>query len=159
MMQGMIYRIGIFFIIVLALGGGFIWGVQYLPDTETLWREASSVLATSTETFDIFIPDEGEVTPGVETASGTPTLLPGVATDRVDQATSSGGTTTSNDWLTPGQRQLLATFGIDVASLPQELTPVLRACLVEAWGEVRFSLIISGETPTVFEGARAVSCL
>jgi len=95
------------------------------------------------EGVDTMLPFAGE-----ETASeGVPTTLPG--TEAAPAA----------DWLTPPQRALLATFGIDESALPATLSPELEACFVDAIGRERVDAIKAGETPTFVEGAKAVGCL
>lgn len=65
----------------------------------------------------------------------------------------------ADDWLTPGQRAMLSTLGIDEADLPATLTPALEACFVEKLGRERVDAVKSGETPTVVEGIKAATCL
>ncbi|MFM2424090.1 MAG: hypothetical protein RLZZ70_479 [Candidatus Parcubacteria bacterium] len=159
MIASMHYRIGLFFAIMITIGVGLIWGTQHLPSAGVIWREAEDFIPTTPEeTLQVFIPKEDTLSPTIGSASGTPTRLP---TDTASD-TAVGNTAPVDDsasWLTPGQRQMLETFGIDVATLPQELSPALAACLTGAWGEARFAEITSGDTPTFFEGTRAVSCL
>jgi hypothetical protein len=62
-------------------------------------------------------------------------------------------------WLTPGQQKILATLGVDVASLPTEMTPGLESCLVDAIGQERFEAVMAGDNPTIKEGLLAMKCL
>ncbi len=93
------------------------------------------------------VPFGGADTPPAE---GTPTTLPG---------TEDTPAANSEDWLTPGQRSMLATFGIDESELPQTLTPELETCFSEAIGQERVDAIKAGDSPTFIEGAKAVGCL
>lgn len=63
------------------------------------------------------------------------------------------------DWLSPEQRRTLSMLGIDEAKLPEALTPELEACFVTAIGETRVAAIKAGDSPTVVEGMKAMTCL
>ncbi len=89
------------------------------------------------------VPDSAPATSG---EAGIPTSLPSTTPE-------------TNDWLTPGQRSMLATFGIDESELPKTLTPELETCFVEAIGQERVDAIKAGDSPTFVEGAKAVGCL
>lgn len=65
----------------------------------------------------------------------------------------------SGDWLTPGQRQVLKTLGIDESALPATLTPELEACFVTKIGADRVNAIKTGDTPSLVEGMKAMACL
>jgi hypothetical protein len=67
--------------------------------------------------------------------------------------------TSSADWLTDTQRNVLKRLGIDEASLPKNLTPELESCLVSKIGQDRFIEIKAGDSPTLVEGMKAVACL
>ncbi len=67
--------------------------------------------------------------------------------------------TVEADWLSPEQRRTLSKLGIDESRLPSTLTPELEACFVKAIGEERVQAIKAGDSPTVVEGMKAVTCL
>lgn len=90
------------------------------------------------------VPDSGEDT--LETSTVLPTSVPQSDTPRAD-------------WLSPEQRRTLARLGIDESKLPATLTPELEACFVKAIGEVRVEAIKAGDSPTVVEGLKAITCL
>lgn len=68
-------------------------------------------------------------------------------------------TQVSADWLSGEQRRMLAQLGIDESKLPTTLTPELEACFNKAIGENRVAAIKAGDTPTLVEGMKAVTCL
>jgi hypothetical protein len=59
--------------------------------------------------------------------------------------------------LTPEQRQLAESFGLDVTQMT--LSPELITCARETLGESRYQAILAGDTPGVLETARLVPCL
>lgn len=72
-----------------------------------------------------------------------------------------GGTDTSdrNPLLSPEQEAFVESIGIDPATLPQEITPEMESCLIEAVGAERASQIQGGATPSAFEILKAKGCL
>lgn len=58
--------------------------------------------------------------------------------------------------LSPEQRKLLETFGIEADSI--EVTADMIACAKEKVGEARFEEILSGDTPSFFEGLSLAAC-
>lgn len=74
-------------------------------------------------------------------------------------ARASAGASSASDWLSPEQRRTLSMLGIDESKLPTSLTPELEACFVTAIGEVRVEAIKTGDSPTVVEGMKAMTCL
>lgn len=58
--------------------------------------------------------------------------------------------------LSPEQKKLLETFGINTDSI--EVTAEMVVCAKAKVGEVRFEEILSGSTPTFFEGLSLASC-
>ncbi len=105
--------------------------------------EGSLVPQTQTQTKDMTSDSHSEV------LSDTPETTPEPTPE----------TSGAVDWLTPGQRQMLRTLGVDESSLPAVLTPELEACFVSKIGQERVDAIKGGDTPTLIEGMRAVSCL
>lgn len=64
-----------------------------------------------------------------------------------------------NPLLNEEQEKTLETFGVNVESLPQDITPEMQACLVQAVGEERAMKIASGESPNLTEIIKARKCL
>lgn len=58
--------------------------------------------------------------------------------------------------LSPEQKKLLETFGINTNSI--EVTADMIICAKAKVGEARFEEILSGSTPTFFEGLSLASC-
>ncbi len=105
----------------------------------------------------------GEVTDSA-TKTGTEvvgSLVPdaGVVVETNDSDVSATAAPIKHDWLSPEQRRTLSKLGIDESKLPAELTPELEACFVTALGETRVAAIKAGDSPTVVEGMKAVTCL
>jgi len=61
--------------------------------------------------------------------------------------------------LTPEQQKLLGIAGIDVATLPKEVTPALKACAEESLGKERLTALKSGAQPTLTDLLNAKKCL
>ncbi len=61
--------------------------------------------------------------------------------------------------LTPEQQKLLGIAGIDVATLPKEVTPALKACAEESLGKERLAALKSGAQPTLTDLLNAKKCL
>ncbi len=57
------------------------------------------------------------------------------------------------------QEQFLENIGIDVETLPTEISPDMIACFQEELGEERVKEIIGGATPGVLDIVRARPCL
>jgi len=72
------------------------------------------------------------------------------------QAQASGATTVNTSQLTPGQRQLLETLGVDTENLT--ITPEMVACAEAKVGAARVAEIQNGATPTFMEGASLMAC-
>ncbi len=95
---------------------------------------------------------EGSLVPQNQTSNDIPQVSPDTP-ERVSEEV------VEADWLTPGQRQMLATLGVDESALPKTLTPELEACFIGKIGQERFDAIKAGDTPTLIEGMKAVTCL
>lgn len=67
--------------------------------------------------------------------------------------------TATNPLLTPEQSSALESLGIDPSTLPTSLTDTQIACLTTALGSARVEELKNGATPTVFDLAKASSCL
>lgn len=59
--------------------------------------------------------------------------------------------------LTPSQRSMLETAGIDVETFV--ITEAMIACAKEKLGEARFNEIIAGAAPSFLEGTSLLSCI
>ncbi len=68
----------------------------------------------------------------------------------------SGATTVNASQLTPGQRKLLETLGVDTDSIT--ITPEMIACAEAKVGASRVAEIQNGATPTFMEGASLMAC-
>jgi hypothetical protein len=153
LMAGIVVFIGVVAIgVVIYTGIHFVMSLPSGSDvadfTKNFFEDAPTVGDVIKGTM---IPDGGTKT---DPPAGTPTTLP--TTNSVDRATTS---MPKSDWLTPGQRKVLATLGIDESDLPATLTPELEACLVTKIGEERFAAVKGGATPTIAEGLKAMGCL
>lgn len=71
----------------------------------------------------------------------------------------SAGTSTGTPFLSDSQKQTLATFGIDPASLPSSITTDQEACFKLKLGDARFAEISAGASPSIAEFLNAKSCL
>jgi len=139
--------------LALLAGGGFVWLFNNMPSANQIVDFASETApGLLDEMSAVLVPDDGS-SDTVTAPDGVPTTFPET------NAESSGASAATAVWLTPEQQQLLDTFGVDVEQLPETLTPALTACLQAAWGENRYNEVLGGATPTIFEGAKAVSCL
>jgi hypothetical protein len=65
-------------------------------------------------------------------------------------------TTIPETALSPEQRQLLESFGLDPANLT--VSEATITCAEEALGPERIAEITAGETPTILEGMRLLGC-
>jgi hypothetical protein len=61
--------------------------------------------------------------------------------------------------LSESQEEMLEAFGVDVSTLPSELTPEMEECFIEKLGEQRVNEIIGGATPNIFDFLKAKSCI
>ncbi len=64
-----------------------------------------------------------------------------------------------NPLLNAEQEATLESWGIDVAILPTEISPEMKACLVEKIGEERITAITAGSKPSALELFKAKGCL
>jgi len=64
-----------------------------------------------------------------------------------------------NPLLSEEQEQKLESFGVDVESLPKEITPSMSACLIEKVGQTRANEIIAGAMPGPLEILKSKECL
>lgn len=64
-----------------------------------------------------------------------------------------------NPLLSADQERALENIGVNVESLPQELTPAMQDCFVKKLGENRTKEIINGSTPSVVDFLKAKDCL
>jgi len=60
--------------------------------------------------------------------------------------------------LNADQEQQLQEAGVDVGSLPQEISPEAEKCFEDKLGEDRVEEIKNGATPTTLEIMKAGSC-
>ncbi len=78
-----------------------------------------------------------------------------VENESVPQETT-GVTKVDTSQLTPGQKQLLETLGVDTENLV--ITPAMIACAEAKVGAARVAEIQNGATPTFMEGASLMAC-
>lgn len=64
--------------------------------------------------------------------------------------------TITADQLTPGQRKVLETLGIDTTSVT--VTPEMMACAEAGVGSARYKEIVAGATPSIGEGLTLLAC-
>ena len=57
------------------------------------------------------------------------------------------------------QEEALHNMGVDVVSLPSEITPEMSACFIEKLGEARTNEIVNGATPSAIDLLKAKDCL
>jgi len=89
-------------------------------------------------------------------------LKPLLFTKNITLSPTEESTEESNDkhpFLTESQEKILETFGVDVSTLPNELTPEMEECFIEKLGEQRVNEIIGGATPNPLDFFKAKSCL
>lgn len=65
----------------------------------------------------------------------------------------------NHPFLNETQEKILEAFGVDVSTLPSELTPEMEECFIEKLGEQRVNEIIGGATPNPLDFFKAKSCL
>ncbi len=145
---------GIVFVGVIAIGVviyNFVQLYTSMPSRAEVMNFANDAVDALPEGIEAvtgsLVPDQGRTA----TVPGD-TMLPGSVSADTE-------TVPAGDWLTPGQRAMLSTLGIDEADLPATLTPELETCFVEKLGRERVDAIKAGETPTVVEGVKAATCL
>jgi len=79
---------------------------------------------------------------------------------QTDQAsTTESGQTADHPLLNDEQEQMLESSGIDVESLPQEISPEMEACFEKTLGKDRVQEIKSGAAPSSMDLFKARSCL
>lgn len=71
----------------------------------------------------------------------------------------SGVVADKNTLLSADQEKALENIGVNVESLPQELTPAMQACFVQKLGENRTKEIVSGSAPSAVDFFKAKDCL
>jgi len=57
------------------------------------------------------------------------------------------------------QEKALYEMGVDVASLPTEITPAMSACFISKLGQTRTTEIVNGATPSAIDILKAKNCL
>lgn len=72
------------------------------------------------------------------------------------QPETEGGTTVDASSLTPGQRSMIESMGIDPDSIT--ITPAMIACAEAKLGAARIEEIKNGATPSFTEGATLIAC-
>ncbi len=72
---------------------------------------------------------------------------------------SNTATNDKNPLLNASQEKLLETMGVDVGSLPSEITPEMEACFTEALGAERVKQIMAGDSPSPIDLLKAKNCL
>ncbi len=72
---------------------------------------------------------------------------------------SGGVAADKNPLLSADQEKALENIGVNVESLPQELTPAMQACFVQKLGENRTKEIVSGSAPSAVDFFKAKDCL
>jgi hypothetical protein len=102
----------------------------------------------------------GVETPFNATADSVAKQLPGSTQSDTQETTAvTPGATTNTGGsvsLPQGQLDMLKSFGIDPATV--SVTPAMMACAEGKVGAPRFTEIKNGATPTMFEGAKLVTC-
>jgi hypothetical protein len=86
-------------------------------------------------------------------AKQLPSSTQGENTEATPGATTNTGGSVS---LPQGQLDMLKSFGIDPATV--SVTPAMMTCAEGKVGAARFTEIKNGATPTMFEGAKLVTC-
>lgn len=71
----------------------------------------------------------------------------------------SNSTSTNKIFLSEAQRKMLASYGIDPASIPTSINAEQEACFKTKLGATRFAQIIAGDTPTAIEMFSAKACI
>lgn len=84
-------------------------------------------------------------------ASSESTEVPSAAANSNDGSAAS--------FLTPEQEKLLQAAGINVASLPTEITPELKVCAEAALGKERVAALKAGAQPTLSDLLKAKACI
>ncbi len=153
------YIIALGGVLAVLATGGLLWIANYLPTMNQVVDFATEQTPELIDTFSGAGVPDGSTTPVEMSNKEVPTTFPVTPEAQANGASAGSALEESPAWLTPDQRRLLDTFGVDVEMLPTTLTPTLKACLESAWGSGRLTEIMQGSTPTVFEGAKAVSCL
>lgn len=123
------------FLIIIAFAIGFVLGRQTVS--------IEYPLPASTEDY------ESDV---LNTESATSTEAQVENTIKTEAET----TSVETSQLTPEQRKLLGTFGIDADTLV--VTATMITCAETKIGKVRLAEIFAGGTPTFFEGVDLFSC-
>ena len=127
-------------IVALAIGFG----------TGYYWNSLNIFEKSATENTDIQQPnDSSDETTGNEQT----TVVEGEVSSTPETAEP---VVVDTNVLSPEQRKLLETFGIEADSI--EVTADMIACAKEKVGEARFEEILSGDTPSFFEGLSLAAC-
>ncbi|HPN81030.1 MAG TPA: hypothetical protein PK412_00585 [bacterium] len=85
-----------------------------------------------------------------------PTVKPETVLDGADSVNQD--TTDKNPLLNADQERVLENLGVDVAALPQAITPALEQCFIEKLGPDRVKEIKVGYSLTVMDFFQANSC-
>jgi hypothetical protein len=88
--------------------------------------------------------------------TGKPTASSTTQTEDVTPAAPDTTSIVETSQLTPEQRKLLGTFGIDADALV--VTATMITCAENKIGKARLDEIFDGATPTFFEGVDLFSC-
>jgi len=88
-----------------------------------------------------------------------PTAPTTTKTGETTKATTTEETNDKHPLLSENQEKILETFGVDVSTLPSELTPEMEECFIEKLGEQTVNEIIGGATPNPIDFFKAKSCL
>ncbi len=91
-------------------------------------------------------------------ASPAPSSAGASNSPAVPKGTTGGTTPSKNSLLTPEQAKTLESFGINPASLPTSITPVMEACFTEKLGAARVAEIKKGSAPTPIDFFTARAC-
>lgn len=76
-----------------------------------------------------------------------------------DSSGANNSTSTNKIFLSDTQRKMLASYGIDPASIPTSISDQQEACFKTKLGATRFAQIIAGDTPTAVEMFSAKACI
>lgn len=87
---------------------------------------------------------------GSQQTATTPLVNTGSSTEEFKPVTITA------DQLTPGQRKVLETLGIDTTSVM--VTAEMMACAETGVGSARYKEIVAGATPSIGEGLTLLAC-
>lgn len=91
------------------------------------------------------------------TSSETTTASTSAITSATTSITTAGDIRASDLPLTPAQRKLAESLGLDVAQIV--VSEALIACVREKLGSSRYEQILAGATPSMLESAKLLACL